>query len=353
MWIDYYHNTKRYKKSLGLDDTKANRKIAESEIIPEFIYKLKNGMFFDKQVEAKVPTVSEFASVSFEMRKPQRKILTHHDAVLAYEKYIKPIFGDRRLNEIKPSQVNLWQNSLLSDNKLSPHRIKRIRGIFGMIFQDALQDEIIDKNPVRLVSNLPKHNRKEPSPFSFEEINKILNKASGQFRNFYAFGFFTGMRTGELIGLKWEDIDFDKKEIFVKRTIGRGIEDTPKTQSSIRQIEILDILMPYIESQFELTGYKNSYVFMTSNDSHFFDIKNIRDHDWKRVLKAASVEYRTIYQMRHTFASMMIANGEDILWVSQMLGHTSPKMTLEKYAKYFKRKDKVRATFLEKEIQVF
>lgn len=148
-------------------------------------------------------------------------------------------------------------------------------------------------------------------------------------------------------------MDFDKKEIFVKRTIGRGIEDTPKTQSSIRQIEILDILMPYIESQFELTGCKNSYIFMTSNDSHFFDIKNIRDHDWKRVLKAVGVEYQTIYQMRHTFASMMIANGEDILWVSQMLGHTSPKMTLEKYAKYFKRKDKVRATFLEKEIQVF
>jgi integrase len=66
----------------------------------------------------------------------------------------------------------------------------------------------------------------------------------------------------------------------------------------------------------------------------FYDSKNIRDGLWKKVLKKAYVKYRTIYQTRHTFCSINLQNGEDLIWVSRILGHKNPRITLEKYSKY-------------------
>ncbi|MFT5660145.1 MAG: integrase [Sulfurimonas sp.] len=98
--------------------------------------------------------------------------------------------------------------------------------------------------------------------------------------------------------------------------------------------------------QYALTSKKKSYVFLNKDDEHYYDIKRIRDSKWKNLLKECDIEYRTIYQMRHTFATVMIENNEDILWVSNMLGHTDASMTLQMYAKYRKRDDVKRASFL-------
>jgi len=344
LWIDYYHNTKRYKKSLGLDDTKANRKIAESEIIPEFVYKLRNGMFFDKQVEAKVPTVYEYAQKSFEIHRATRKKSTQYGYELAYRVHIEKYFGDYPLDKIKPSDIAVWQNHVLE--RVSARMLKNIRIVLNAIFEDAINDEIIVKNPISRVK-LPKFERVDIKPFSQEEIIIILQSAKETYKCFYAIGFLTGMRTGEITALRWEDIDFENMTISIKRAIRMGVESSPKTANSYRVIDIIDQLVPYLKEQFEKTGHKNSYLFLTANDTPLFDAKSIRDCDWKTMLKRLKIEYRPLYHMRHSFASLMIANGEDILWVSNMLGHVSSKMTLDRYARYLKRDKKIRAGFLK------
>ena len=121
---------------------------------------------------------------------------------------------------------------------------------------------------------------------------------------------------------------------------------TPKTQSSIRTIDIIDQLYPYLQEQYRRTGKFNSYVFLNKDGEHYYDIKRIRNTRWKKLLKECDIEYRAIYQMRHTFATVMIEHGEDILWVSNMLGHADSSITLQMYAKYRKQKEKKRATFL-------
>ena len=166
-------------------------------------------------------------------------------------------------------------------------------------------------------------------------------------RNFIALAFFTGARSGEMVGLKWEDINFKKKEIYINRTIKMGEISTPKTVSSIRSIDMLDSLIPFLEEQYSLTGKKNSYLFLNDKDEHIYDIKRVRDTHWKKVLKLSGLNYRPIYHTRHTFATIMIENNEDILWVSNMLGHVNSTMTLSKYARYIKRANKERATFLK------
>jgi len=343
LWVDFSHGGKRYRKPLKLDNTPANRKLATTKIIPQLMLKLHNGEFFEKRI----PTLDEFSVTSFDMHSNSRREVTQTEYQNAYRLHIAPVLGGKKLDEIKPSDIQKWQNTLLE--KLSPRRVRHVRAILSGIFKDALKDELIEKSPLALVT-VPKLNKTDINPFGIDEINLILNRSSGQFRNFYALAFFTGMRSGEMIGLKWEDVDFLRGVISVKRAVKMGVVTEPKTAQSIRQVEMIDTLIPYMQEQHRITGSKKGFVFLNRDGEHFYDIKRIRDTDWKRTLKKCGLVYRPIYHTRHSFATMMLEHNEDILWVSSMMGHKDATMTLSHYARYINRKHKKRASFLEKNV---
>ena len=346
LWIRFSLDGKNIRRTLNMDDTKPNRKLADTQVIPQMILKVHSGEFFKNNNDKnKIPLIDEYIYKSFEMHKATRKQSTHNDCVGMYKNHIKEFFGTKRLNELKPSDIKIWQNKLL-ERGLSPARVKSIRNVLTAMYRDALEDEIIDKNPFTLV-RIPKILPTEINPFSLDDIQKLLSVTNGWLQNFIALAFFTGARSGEMIGLKWEDINFSKKEIYIQRAIKMGEISTPKTSSSIRSIDMLDALIPYLENQYSLTGKKKSYIFLNDNDEHIYDIKRIRDTHWKKALKLVDLDYRPIYHTRHTFATIMIENNEDILWVSNMLGHVNSTMTLSKYARYIKRANKDRATFLK------
>ncbi|MDQ1244002.1 MAG: hypothetical protein QG565_342 [Campylobacterota bacterium] len=340
LWVRFSHQGKNYRKTLNLENTKANMRLAKNEIMPTLQLKLVNGELFEKSV----PTVDEYSKMSFEIHSSTRKQSTQSDYRISYEKHIKPYLGKKRLDSIKPSDIALWQNKILES--VSPRRLKAIRAVLSTIIQDAMRDELILRNPLPLVK-LPRADKVEIEPFSISEIFTILDKAKEQYKNFYALGFFSGLRSGEMIGLKWEDIDFFRHEISIKRAIKMGVVSTPKTLNSVRDIDMIDSLLPYLENQYKITGKYKSYVFLNEKQENFYDIKRIRNTHWKRVLKECGFKYRPIYHTRHTFATIMLENGEDILWISNMLGHTDSTMTLSRYAKYIKRDERKRATFLE------
>ena len=250
----------------------------------------------------------------------------------------------RKIDTIKPADVKLLQSGLVG--VVSPRRIKNIRAVLNGILSDALDNDLITKNPVSATKTIPLDDS-EIYPFSMDEIALILENSEGQYQNFYALAFMTGMRSGEIIALKWSDIDFFKSEINISRTKRMGVEKCPKTKSSKRTIDILDSLKPYLQKQYELTGHKNSYVFLNQDEEGYHDIRRIRDSDWRKTIEKSGLEYRTIYQTRHSFATMMLSNGEDILWVSHTLGHKNSAITLEVYARYIKSKEKKRGSFLE------
>ena len=346
LWYSYTHNGKRVRKPLGLNDTKANRKLVENEIFPDLLVKLKNDELFKNAKE--VPTIDEFILHSFKLHKSERNRQTHDDYIGIYKNHIKDFFKNRRIDDIKPSHIQLWQNNIL-DKGISPARIRTMRTVLTTMYNDAIKDEIVDKNPLSVVRT-PKISQTIINPFTLSEIELILSNAKGQFKNFYATAFFTGMRSGELIGLRWSDVDFTNGEISVSRRIKMGDIGSPKTVNSIRTVEILDTLIPYLQEQYKLTGHLNSYIFLNKDNEHFYDIKRIRDTHWKRDLKAVGLDYRPIYHTRHSFATLMLSNNEDILWVSSMLGHKDSTMTLSVYAKYIKRDKKKRGQFLDTEM---
>lgn len=340
IWIDFYDKyEKRQRKSLKLENSKENWKKAEL-IRANLLLDKKNGEFIEKQI----PTLDEYSKKSFNMHRGNRSKTTQYGYEVAYNKRISPELGHRKIDTIKPSDVKLLQSELI-ESGLSPRRVKNIRGVLNGILSDALTDELIEKNPVSS-TKVVKLDDPEIYPFQMSEISKILDNSEGQSRNFFALGFLTGLRSGEMIGLKWSDIDFFKSEISIVRTRSMGQERKPKTKSSIRTVDILDSLSPFLSAQYELTGKYDSYVFLNSDNKPLYDIKRIRDNDWKKTLEICNLKYRPIYQTRHSFATMMLENGENILWVSHTMGHKNSSITLEVYARYIKRKDKNRGSFL-------
>ena len=344
LWINFYdNNNKRQRKPLKLLNTKANMKLAQTKIIPQLLYKLEN----DKFIDNKVPKLDEYMKISFKMNEGTRSLNTQNDYAISYKKHISPILGHKLLNKIKVSDIKQWQSNLLK--VVSPRRVRNIRATLSTILKDAMADEIIEKNPLSLVKTV-KVKKTEITPFTMNDMKLILENSQGQDRNFFALAFMTGMRSGEMVGLKWSDIDFLKFEIKILRSRKMGVDGNTKTLSSNRVIDILDSLVQYLKDQYILTGKRSSYVFLNKFNEPLYDIKRIRENGWKKTLKACKLEYRTIYQTRHSFATMMLENGEDILWLSNMLGHTDSSMTLSKYTHYIKKKDKKRGQFLNKEL---
>lgn len=94
--------------------------------------------------------------------------------------------------------------------------------------------------------------------------------------------------------------------------------------------------LTYSDYQFFPLLYIDSELkkFLNHDGRHYFDAKNIRAGLWKKVLKKSSVDFRTVYYTRHTFCSINLQNGEDVIWISKVLGHKNPRVTLEKYSKY-------------------
>lgn len=340
LWVRFSLNGEVIKKSLNIEDSKANRKLATTQIIPQMLLKVHSGEFFENNI---VPTVQEMIDISLKMNKASRKANTHSIYQYILNKHIIPIFGKRKIDTIKASELTLWQNNLL--DILSNKSVLNIRIVFYGIFEDAFRDEIIQKNPFSIIKAPQNIAKNENIPFSKDEIFKILEASPLKIKAFFAIGFFTGMRTGEIIALKWSDIDFTNKIIKVTKTRNKGIETTPKTKSSIRDVEILDVLLPYLENHLQFKT-DSEYIFLTRGNIPFNSSKKISTLYWSKVLKEQNIAYRNLYQMRHTFASMMIASGEDILWVANMLGHKNSNITLSTYAKYIKNDKKIRGKFL-------
>ena len=271
---------------------------------------------------------SEYSKIYIQIKRSELKISSIEKYINILENVILPEFGHKNIDEIKPLDIRLWFSKY---NHRSPKTRRDYLIVLRGVFQEAFYDEIITRNPVDVI-RLPKLHTKRIQPFDPSEVKRILENSTGWRKNYYAIAFFTGMRSGEIIALKWSDIDFLRREIYVQRSRRKGIETTPKTQTSIRVIPVFDVLLPYLENQYEITGSKNSYVFL-NGDKPYRDTNSCLDRSWKALLKKLHIPYRRLYNTRHTFATLLLNSDKFTKnQVSMLLGHTSNQMLFQVYA---------------------
>ncbi len=330
IYLSIYHNGQRVSKTTGLDDTAKNRKLVKNDLLPNMLFKIQTGQIDISPRESR--TVEYYA----ELFLSSKKLLVKESTYIRYESIIRnqilPTFGKREIASLRISELKKWFNYWITER--SNTTAIYISNTFSAICKEAFYDEEIEKNPFDRIRR-PKKNQGGAKPFDVETMRLLISSANGWFQNFLALSFFTGIRTGEAVGLKWKDIDFKVQELEVKRTRRYGKNVSPKTKSGYRIVPIFDELMPYLKNQYELTYEKSEYVFLSHHGTPHNDGNRLRDHHWKKLLLKLELPYQRLYDTRSSFATMMLSSGKfSINHIAQIMGHVNVEMLIHKYNKF-------------------
>ena len=146
-----------------------------------------------------------------------------------------------------------------------------------------------------------KEKRTDIYPLSMDEVNFFLKHIRHDYRNYFKVRFFSGMRSGEVTGLRWEHVDFDRKQILIRETIVRGRVEYTKNDGSYREIDMTAPLFDALKLQQQVTG-KQDYVFCNRSGS-YLDNRNVCNRVWYPMLDYLGLKRRRLYETRHTAAT--------------------------------------------------
>ncbi len=269
---------------------------------------------------------------------------THpHSTYRCYKKscnaHLIPEFGSIRARELTPQQIREWVRSRTGTLKSIRNDLTPLRAVLDR----ALNDDIIDRNPLdkikvsKLVSRDQARTDYEVDPFTEDEIKAVLEIAleyDPRIRNLLRFAFYSGLRTSELFGLMWGDVDWRHMVVRVQRAVvERKVKET-KTKAGIRDVILLPSALDALTDQKQYSFVGGEYVFVRPNErGSFVDYEHL-ERPWKYILKRAKVRYRNPYQTRHTYASQLLSGGENPLFVAQQMGHKTTEMIMRHYGRW-------------------
>lgn len=252
------------------------------------------------------------------------------------DQHLLPRFGSQFVAAINRAAILEFRSHLANLNgrregtKLSPARINTIMLILRQILQEAA-DRYEFTMPMGRLRPL-KIPRSDVAPFSLPEVQQLLQTIRPDYRNYLTVRFFTGMRSGEIHGLKWKYIDFELRLILVRETIVGGEEEYTKTDASQRDIVMSSVVFEALKAQQKATGNR-PYVFSNLRGEPI-DTDNFTKRVWYPLLRYLGLELRRPYQTRHTAATLWLAAGETPEWIARQLGHASTEMLFRVYSRF-------------------
>ena len=251
-------------------------------------------------------------------------------------------FGKLPIRSLTPPLLRKW----LSGLSLTTKAVRNILTPLRAILNEAVNDDILMRNPLdrvvlsKLLNKNTRQSQYKPDPFNPLEIQAILDHADDHLRPLFQFAFFSGLRSSELIALRWEDIDWDNGVAHISRAIVYGQEKSTKTHAGLRTILLLPPALAALRAQKALTFLQNKHIFHSPyTQKPWTTHRHMARPHWHALLKKAGVRYRNLYQTRHTYASMLLSAGENMLWVSKQMGHRDTEMIIKTYGKWIPRTD--------------
>jgi integrase len=213
---------------------------------------------------------------------------------------------------------------------------------------------LADRRAVRRPTALRPGDEAEVEILNPVEVNRLLDAVDPHDLPLYLVAVSTGMRLGELPGLQWGDMDHTRQQIRVQRTLYRGEYYLPKSRTSRRSIDVGDQVLGTLKGlereRHGAGGAAAEAPVFTTPDGAIIDPDNLRNRVWAPALKKAELRRVTMHSLRHTFASLLIAQGESVKYVQRQLGHASATLTLDTYSHLFPAEKRTSAMRLEAQL---
>ena len=228
--------------------------------------------------------------------------------------------------------------------------LRKILMVFGQIMQYSVRHKYIDHNPVRDAEK-PRCTGKERNVSRIltpEEIQGLLGCEKDQkYHTLFLLATATGARQGELLALKWSDLDTKNCQLFIQRTTKLGKFFIPKTAASVRRIDLGSTVMGTLKL-WKLACPPNKLDLMFPNEAgRPIEHNNLMQRHFLPALEAAGLPRVRFHDLRHSNASLRLEQGENIKYIQSQLGHANPTITLNTYSHLLKARDPEAAERLE------
>lgn len=354
LYLDFRYKGNRCREQTQLTDTPANRKRAQQIIdhieaaitLGSFDYasyfpnsrKLEQIQHHDKteaQVNSNFPLLKEsaedwFKTSEISWRKSYRETVRGR-----LDKHVLPAFGNKPVNRITKQMILEFRMNLANavrpgGKKFSADHINHIMTALRMILAHAAERHGFNSPFINIKAMRIQKTYIEP--FSLEEVKKIIACVRPDYRNYYIVRFFTGMRSGEIDGLQWKFVDFERRQILIRETWVRNEITYTKTDGSQREINMSEPVYEALKAQHEVTGM-HPFVFCTAGGTPLSQ-NNITNRVWKPLLRLLGFKVRRHYQTRHTAATIWLASGENPEYVARQLGHSNTMMLFKVYSRF-------------------
>lgn len=354
--IDFRWRGRRWRPSLDLAPTPANLRYAE-RVRSEILERVRHGTFrfADYFPEARcappdgagaAQTLEEYADL-WMAGQGALEAATRRGYRSALDAHILPMFGNRRLDGVRHSELAAFAGGEWSSAKTRNNALIPLRGIFAM----ALLDGVIDRDPMGGIRN-QRHQSPPADPFTRGEADALmeaLRRLHPREAGYFELAFWTGMRTSELVELKWSDVDMRSGRLVVSRARVSGIEKGTKTHVA-RELELNSRARAALEEQRAVSLLAGGHVFLNATTGEPYPDDQTPRRRFKDALRATGIRARDPYNTRHSYASWCLTAGLNPAWIARQLGH-SVEMLLRRYGKWLEVEDAGRqAKRLEEEL---
>ena len=355
LFFDFRYRGVRCREQTKLSDTPANRKRVtnileriEGEILVgtfDYATYFPNSNSTERfryidvvqlASSSSIPSFRDFADTWFSENEPRWKYSYKITLRTSLDKHILPIFGEIQLDEITKSAVLAFRANLAriprknGSSGLSPSRINHVIVPLRSIMNEAAERYEFS-SPFKNIKPL-KVGRTYVDPFTLEEVRQLIEHVRPDYKNYLIVRFFTGMRTGEVHGLKWKHVDFEHRQVLVRESFVAGQQTTTKTDGSTREIQMSQPVFDALKQQ-SIVTCDMDYVF-TNKAGNPLSVHNVTKRIWYPLLRRLGIPLRRPYQTRHTAATLWLAAGENPEWIARQMGHSTTEMLFRIYSRY-------------------
>jgi integrase len=305
--------------------------------------------------EKDIPRFNEIAADWLKFKKPKIRKSTWE----MYDGLLRNHFDtiiNLKIKKITPQKVE----NFISDKQNAGMNISTLRRIittFNQVMRYASRHRFISYNPfvdierLRDNSDVGEDGKEELPILTHEKIRNLIEAVTNaKYKTLFQLAIFSGARQGELLGLYWSDIKWQKKQIHIQRTFNHGEWYKPKTKTSNRYIDIGPGMLKVLKKwKIACLPSKLNLIFPNENGNPI-DAKNLTYRHFKPALKKAKIKSIRFHDIRHTFASLLIDQNENPKYIQRQLGHSSIQMTFDVYGHLIEKTNQESATKLEESV---